>query len=347
MEDDMTNIFTTKVFLVFLICFVSISLFANLESVMLNEGVISGGGGRGIFCSDKSHANHGQLLDIFEADAIWQFSPVSRDLPEDLAIDFLANRYVELIYHPQIGESKDDVLQDIKGFLRRKDQIHFIKPGQQLLPVNDSLEPIAPIGCDILQVAHYYTNKVLLIDPELWSQMKPIDQIALLIHEYAYLSLRREEGHTDSRFTRYIVGKLSSTSPLNAISKNLKPVSKYYYCKNDISNPPNRSEKFEFYIFDQCKESSCLAYAQFIIYANHFVLEMDPIMLGTTLEQIEKYSGGSSTNNILVNWTEMNFQFSYANNLKEVHVGASPNKEYFVHPEIPSEVKVNCTLVNQ
>ena len=43
----------------------------NIPLISLATGVVSGGGGRGIFCTDTNNPQQGRLLDIYEGDILF------------------------------------------------------------------------------------------------------------------------------------------------------------------------------------------------------------------------------------------------------------------------------------
>ncbi len=300
-------------------------------------------GGRGIFCTDRSSPHHGQLLDLFEAEAIWRFAPAPRDLNEEESLEYISGRYADYAYHPQESISREGLKNTVKDFLAKKGDVQFIKSGNKLLPVNDSLEPVVPEGCEIKQVAHFYTDKVLLIDPDLWNQMRPIDQSALMFHEILYFSLRHE-GHSDSRFARYFVGKIASQDPINSPYSPLDKVEQYYYCDTRFENTRDwEAPHYKFYIYPMCRTERCEAVAQFTSFNGIGTFEMMPLHLSVNFDN-ESFGGSSGSGWTKINWLEYQYAYRTVSEGSDLYIEFTASQTPELANKAPSKAK--CSLIS-
>lgn len=102
-----------------------------------------------------------------------------------------------------------------KGFIEQVSNIFlknikFLSKGKKLKLVNDSFEPLVEEGCEVVQVAVYYDESILLVDQSLWDQMNWTSKIGLLAHEIIYF-MDRQNGSKNSISTRKLVGQLFSS----------------------------------------------------------------------------------------------------------------------------------------
>ena len=94
-----------------------------------------------------------------------------------------------------------------------KDEAKFTKPGQSLKSTSDSDEPFVEQGCELVQIAVYYDEAVLLIDTDYWEMLNDFNKASLLAHEMIY-SYRRRAGKTNSISSRRFVSHLISDQGL-------------------------------------------------------------------------------------------------------------------------------------
>lgn len=316
----------------------------ELGSVPLT-GVVNGGGGRGVFCADSNNVHHGKLLDLFEGEAVWRWMPLPRDWSLEESAAYLGNRYAEYALHPQANTTKETLARMVKDFLLEKGDVQYLPQGQRLRPVDDSFEPIVPEGCEIKQVAHFYADRILLIDRELWEQMRPIDQASLLMHEYLYFGMRRE-GHSDSRFTRYYVGKLASVSTLLSPFAPLSKVKQYYHC-DVYFDPTNNADqaRFEFYLYPHCKNGLCDTMAQFVRFNDLYVIDSDPIHMGHAFDSsnINSSWNGNGLSGGKINWVPMAFKYEFVT--QEGGLFAKLQATDDQSGKVGFESKVKCDLI--
>jgi len=244
------------------------------------DGVVSGGGGRGIFCDQQNHPQHGRLLDLYEGEVIFGWPQASRTMTRDEAFNFLAKRAVEAGHNPHSKDSVKDEEEQSKKALEWwiNNKFKFINEGDRLKDVNDSYEPIIPKGCNIKQIANFYENKIILVDPTLWNQMSPLDQVALVYHEVLYAGYRIERGHTDSTYSRYVVGKILSLAPLNGLTEIISKTPVYYHCVSEPTDLPNHN--YELFLYPSCQNTNCPVEAKFVDLDGKSMPSLDSIDVG-------------------------------------------------------------------
>lgn len=208
------------------------------------EGTINGGGGKGVMCRREGKTTV-ETLDLYEARVLYGLKPVEMPNDERQALDKLINILVfhffshggplqsqpegelERILRTDAsvteeearGRSllqlfRDAILKHIK--LSVMDRTRYISRNQKLKATNDAHEPIRETNCEVVQIAVYYDESVLLVDPTLWEQMDVVNRISFYAHEWAYY-FKRLEGAKTSIPVRKFIGHLLS-------SKGLRPV---------------------------------------------------------------------------------------------------------------------------
>ena len=173
------------------------------------EGVINGGGGKGVLCQ-KNGQKTLETLDLYEAKALYGLTPIEAGKTETEAIHTFSDLYMDHLQNPDSIPKKENENIFEKKFLNEwMKKIKFIEKGRKLKLVNDSLEALIEEGCEMVQVAIYYDESIVLIDKEYWNLMNPTNRIALLGHEIIY-QMERKFGATSSVTSRKLIGRLFS-----------------------------------------------------------------------------------------------------------------------------------------
>ena len=242
-------------------------------------GVVSGGGGRGVFCDDPQHHQHGRLLDIYEGESLFGWPQANQSMTKEQALEFFAKRLNEVLYNPASNDTFEEEKNGLKEAFSwwQKKNFKFINPGDRLAEVQDSFEPVIPNGCSIRQIANFYDNKMVLVDPTLWGQMSPFDQVGLIVHELLYKDLR-DRGHTNSVYARYLVGQVASLAPLNGLTEILSKVSVSYRCESVPGDFPDHV--YEFYVYPECVRDRCFKQFKFVYVDSHWSQFLEPIDVG-------------------------------------------------------------------
>lgn len=265
--------------LLLLICSLSKLVFSAPLKPLL--GGDSSGGGRGVFCTSTQNPHHGRLLDIYESYALWQLHPMNPYLNYEDAAELIATKMGKM-FAGDANTDEESIKKSFKDFFIEHKQVQFIPNDQTLVPTDDSMEPVVPLGCEIKQVAVFYSNQLLLVDRNLWLKLTDLDKIGLLAHEYIYYNLR-EQGNVDSRYTRRIVGKIFSEDPFEMPMTGLQNLKDYYSCSGGIEGVTKR---YEFYIYDQCTNNNCEAQLQFLTFASGRVFEKTIFHLNSNLKSV-------------------------------------------------------------
>lgn len=216
-------------------------------------GVVNGGGGKGILCGQSL-----VTLDLFEAQLKGYKDPVTTNSLEgdlkkygpDLMLHFAYS--VSNTYQP--GVPNTDLANAIFGHLYKSIISKFvdIESGTRLPLTNDATVPALPEGCKVVQIATYlYDEDIIQRDSQYWQMLKPIDQAALVAHEWVY-HRAKEYGILKSDETRQLIGKLFSEEK---VEPNLSPI---WYAKSRMFCGAGRyktdEEIFEFYGVEEIRE---------------------------------------------------------------------------------------------
>lgn len=174
------------------------------------EGTINGGGGKGVLCK-KGDVASVETLDLYEAKVLYGLEINEKAASQEEAMDLFTTVLTRHLWNPStipMDEYKKGFREHVSNILLKN--IKFISRGKKLKLVNDSFEPLVEEGCEMVQVAVYYDESILLVDQSLWDQMNWTSKIGLLAHEIIYF-MDRQNGSKNSISTRKLVGQLFSS----------------------------------------------------------------------------------------------------------------------------------------
>lgn len=304
------------------------------------RGGDSSGGGRGVFCSNTESPHHGRLLDLYESYALWQLTPLRPTLTYDEAARLIAERMADVyFYGPRSFIDRKSAVEAFLDFFLRNQHIRFIPNDQVLLPISDSMEPIAPVGCEIKQLALFYSNQLLLVDRNLWVQLRDLDKVALLAHEYIYYNLR-VDGDIDSRYARRLIGKLFSQEPFETAAHGLDSLHEYYNCSGGVEG---ENRRFDFIIYDSCVDGHCRAMVQFLNFASMQVFEKTTDDLNWPISQLQKSSGGSYGMEVQLGFKNYYLRIDSVSGLNELKVRSTNENGLFEAPP----TNVHCEWIHK
>ena len=175
------------------------------------EGTINGGGGKGVLCR-KGQKTTVETLDLYEAKVLYGLEIKELATNQDEAIEEFTTILTRHLWNPStvpMDQYKKNFKDLYLNILLKN--IKFISRDKKLKLVNDSFEPLVEKDCEMVQVAVYYDESILLVDESLWNQMSWTSRIGLLAHEILYL-MDRQNGSKNSISTRKLVGQLFSSS---------------------------------------------------------------------------------------------------------------------------------------
>jgi hypothetical protein len=184
-------------------------------SALAGNGV--SGGGRGVVCRNaQGDITSAELLDLWEARTLEGRSIPHSSQPVDAQVDAALHRLENAVYEVYIGLDGDrpSPARVFYGRLHLKAE-PFLKNSTNLVRLRgialndtrDSDEPAVPAGCKVEQIVNYQdgaTSRILL-NQDIFDQLSPTDQAALIVHEALYAELRTY-GETTSTRTRRAVG---------------------------------------------------------------------------------------------------------------------------------------------
>lgn len=178
----------------------------------LVEGTINGGGGKGIRCVDPVTKKPTlQLLDLYEAEMLYGLETRPSPAGSNEALDLMAELMGRHFWNPStidLEEYKKMLRSGYEKFISK--DARFIPAGKRLKPVADAFEPLVDPNCELVQIAVYYDESILLIDQELWKELDWLNRMALYVHEVLY-AVDRSNGVTNSISVRKLVGQMFSS----------------------------------------------------------------------------------------------------------------------------------------
>jgi len=211
-------------------------------------GGLEGGGGKGVVCQGPIRKTV-ELLDLWEARILHNevLDPSLANLGLEAGVNILferlKNSYLENIIMGGGSESCTDqecLMMQLRKvsdrFLLENSRVHRLR-SVTLELTDDSFEIAKPENCEILQIVNYQPGGDIYINQDLFEQLSPLNQIALVAHEAYYAFLRRS-GEASSIRTRRVIGYVTGGHSFERV--NPKIPSHYYSCSNmDETFPAN------------------------------------------------------------------------------------------------------------
>ena len=175
------------------------------------EGVVNGGGGKGVRCGNQI-----RTLDLYETFGSSTIS--STDF--DSALKHYGARLIAYRSLDPVDVNDPVTLSQVNEELKKQIVERFvdIPSNMRLAPTPDATLPALKEGCEFVQVIVWGDDDRIYRDLELWNQLSPIDQAALVLHEEVYRRDKLSGAKTSDR-TRYLIGLMISnrlTSPIFA-----------------------------------------------------------------------------------------------------------------------------------
>ncbi|AZZ37053.1 hypothetical protein CIK05_09690 [Bdellovibrio sp. qaytius] len=177
-----------------------------------SDGVVNGGGGKGIRCGNKV-----RTLDLYEGELKGYPTPVTSG---DFETDFKNNlqKVSRQVSAPNVNPD-DPAYQenDLAVAHKMLSEVIDIPNGQRLDFTADATLPALPAGCSFVQIAVNVVSEQIdaapfkiYRDKELWNMMSPVDQVALSMHEYIYATVRVMDAEPSSDDTRALIARMFS-----------------------------------------------------------------------------------------------------------------------------------------
>lgn len=174
------------------------------------EGTINGGGGKGVLCK-RDGIETVETLDLYEAKVLYGLEELDANVSSQAeAITLISRVLARHNWNPSsisMSDFEKFYQEYLTGFFSSR--LRFISNGKKLKLVADSAEAIVEDNCEMVQVAVYYDESVILVDKTLWEKMSWIHRTALLTHELVYAQ-DRQNGAKNSIKARRLTGQLFS-----------------------------------------------------------------------------------------------------------------------------------------
>lgn len=153
-----------------------------LFSVGASAGTWTSGGGNAVVCTDRQgRITSAELLDLYEARAMYGLVPVPSSAP-------MREQAIEAAKRIDAGFERSAPIADLIG--RFEEKLRFLPKGTGLKPVEDSNHIVFPKSCQIVQLARYESDDLIYIDSDIWDFLNELNRAALLLHEILYWELR-------------------------------------------------------------------------------------------------------------------------------------------------------------
>ncbi len=211
------------------------------------EGVVNGGGGKGVLCQ-KDGQPHLEVLDIHEGRYVYGLT-----YPEYASLEAAYRHHFNL---EGKGEPRvvEEMIQNYNKLV--KTTFRFLPHGYRLKDTQDSLEPFVLLGCEVVQIAVFYNEEIALVDGELWEMLSPLNQLALTLHEFHYARKRSRSSVEDSRSTRRLVAYGLSTEFVGTLDLDLDYDREYLSCISGKPTDPGKAIPSTEFLFQSDKEDS-------------------------------------------------------------------------------------------
>ncbi len=284
----------------------SFPVYANLF------GADSSGGGKVVVCRDQNQVIKSiQLLDLYEASALYGLSPKMLAANIDASLEVVKAKLREVYKDTSFMSPTDHWIDDAKKAFR------LLPKNSVLESVNDAAVIALPAGCQTEQLALYKDDFLLLVNQDLWNVLDDLNKAALYVHEAIYRFERTGNKTTNSVHARKLVGHLFSDFKLTPVMEGIPE--KAQSCFGSLDGKPG-SVGFFFYMYDSLEESSTTANMQFIIYRN-MILNSKIVIEVTRLPWVDIFSQSPSI--------QSNFETYKKVVLIKDETSTAPSKTYY------------------
>lgn len=187
----------------------------------LRSGVTVGNGGHVVLCRNKTQVALLETFDLYEGRLVHghkYIEPLQAEeaLPLALSLARKLDEARDLRFESRSLRGKlslEKKLQHVAKTMR------FIKSGSRLAATPDSQEFISfPKNCQLAQAINFRNERTILVNPDLWRALSPLNQAALYLHEAVYWHLRETGVEKDSRRTRRVVAALLAGAQVEAVT---------------------------------------------------------------------------------------------------------------------------------
>ncbi|MCB9026120.1 MAG: hypothetical protein H6625_07380 [Bdellovibrionaceae bacterium] len=215
------------------------------------EGVINGGGGKGALCKKNGQSSL-EVLDLYEGRELYNLSYSLSPTTEEEMLELITEKMALHMRYP--GQTN---LSDMKKRLRADfidplyKEIQFTKKGQRLKRTTDANDPVVDSECQVVQIAVYYDESVLMVDRDYWDQLDWLHKGALLLHELVYY-LARQTGEINSIQSRKMVGLLLSDQGLQSKTAGIpENPTEYLQCHGEVQGDQDGSDMLSFIAYNK------------------------------------------------------------------------------------------------
>lgn len=283
------------------------ALFVMLTLVSFAQptsaGTKDGGGGKGVSCGSNL-----RVLDLYEAEEVdhlpmgGSLGDLTANLMHYGAVTYRHFSETELdVTNPNVQKEAYEELDK----LRQKFQ--FIPKGTRLPVSKDATVKPLPRGCKLVQIAFLKDEHTVLIDPEYWDRLNALDQSALILHEYLYMSYKFEGGARTSDATRKAVGLIYSADDKSAVLAAMWNAKSSIFCG---AGGVNYAGIFQVYLID-AEENGIKGIRLLFFQVNDAVMIAPTTVFIPTLSLQKVMSGVNFSSDIVVPQTKQKTHFEF------------------------------------
>lgn len=296
------------------------------QSGFSDAGGVDGGGGKGVMCGNTL-----TTLDLYEAR---KNGLTPQALNGDLDLH-LQTYGLELAKHfaasmaefssPTLGA---EVSQLLKNEILNK--IKDIPEGQKLAVTRDATLPTLPAGCSDVQIAVYSKDGTIYRDPKLWAMLPPVEQAALVLHEFVYYRARTYGKAANSDESRKVIGLILSGSNPEPMLKPIWGASRVVSCVGGIEG--TTQEVLDTYAISEY-ENGVLGVGIYFFQLKGYALSSrtHSFLPGATLDGLKNYSSGSGQYKVFNSALNMEWTLELVASQKHARIfsnGENPLPDY-------------------
>ncbi len=207
---------------------------------------MNGGGGKGVLCKNNGQESL-ETLDLYEGRLMYDLTYekyLDRKDYKDLVLDLMTKHLNSKFVSGMNDEQYKNILNDFL-FKKNKLKLKFLNSGKHLKSTQDSADALMDKNCQLVQIAMFYDESVILIDSDLWNKLSVLDQAALIAHEMFYYHMRAK-GETNSVSSRKLIAYMFSDQGIRPKLEGFND--KYLDC--DIKNVNSNANIGSFFIVE-------------------------------------------------------------------------------------------------
>lgn len=204
-----------------------ISIIVLIFAQFSNAGKESGGGNAVVCKNPQGQLISAEVFDLWEGRSLHGYFPsISPDDYKMQARAMAQKLKTATVYENFFLTETERIINEVR----------FLSPDAELVPIRDGDSIIKPKNCDVFQTAVYQPNGRVYFDSNIWNLLNETNRAALITHEVLYAFLRSADRAEKSDRARQYVSYLYSGQILR--SKWTDNLSEHFeICRSYCENP--------------------------------------------------------------------------------------------------------------